>query len=67
MTDEQIFDLYRYRTNPQPPNYDQLISDYENAIINAARVFARRRSIGAPVSGGESVFNVRDGASTLSR
>ena len=64
--DKQILELYRYRTNPQPPNYDELISDYDNAITNAARVLARRRSTGAPVSGSESVLNVWDGASTLS-
>ena len=63
--DKQILELYRYRTNPQPPNYDQLISDYDNANITAARVLAQRRSIGASVSGGESLFNVWDGASTL--
>ena len=66
MTDKQILELYRYRTNPQPPNYDQLISDYDNAITSAACVLARRRSTGAPVSGSESVLNVWDGASTLS-
>ena len=63
--DKQLLELYRYRTNPQPPNYDELISDYDNATISAARVLARRRSTGAPVSGGESVFNVWDGASAF--
>ncbi len=66
MTESQILELYRYRTNPQPPKYDELISDYDNAATNAARVLARRRSTGAPVSGSESVLNVWDGASTLS-
>ena len=65
MTESQILELYRYRTNPQPPNYDELISDYDSAVTNAARVLARRRSTGAPVSGGESVFNVWDGASAF--
>ena len=63
--DKQLLELYRFRTNPQPPNHDELISDYDNAITSAARVLARRRSTGALVSGGESVFNVWDGASTL--
>lgn len=63
MTDEQIFDLYRYRTNPQPPNYDELIRNYENAV----RVLARRRRTGAPVSSGKSVCNVSNGAATFSR
>ena len=63
--DKQLLELYRYRTNPQPPNYDKLISDYDNAITSAACVLARRRSTGAPVSGGESVLNVWDGASAF--
>lgn len=64
-TDKQLLDLYRYRTNPQPPNYDQFISDCDNATINAARVLARRRSAGTLVSSGESVFDVWDGASAF--
>ena len=63
--DKQLLELYRYRTNPQPPNYDQLISDYDNAITSAARVLARRRSAGAPISSGESVLDVWDGASAF--
>ena len=65
--DKHLLELYRYRTNPQPPNYDELISDYDNAITSAARVLARRRSTGTPVPGGEGLFNVWDGASTLPR
>ncbi len=63
--DKQLLELYRYRTNPQPPNYDQLISDYDNAVTNAACVLARRRSTGALISSSESVLDVWDGASAF--